>query len=350
MSLPILFLSCLALGACLESQPGAARDDDAQQSSSPIQSADSQPSSAPDASTCEALGQDCTTSKACCAGTFCSFDPISYTPNGFCSAPLAEGSYCLAADWCTSGNCRDNVCGSADCVVEGKECQGNWSCCNNQFCSGGPYVYGECHTPRALGEPCQGDDWCQSGLCRDGACATLGCTSIGQGCGGAADCCSGLCDDTHACGWKRSVGEACAGDGDCRSDICRAHVCQDECQATNEGCWWDGDCCAGNYCEYVAGSDSLYSSQCVALHAAGTACSADNMCTSGLCRDGTCQAEGCLANDVECYSSLECCTGACSYTGVSYAAGHCFTPLAAGLACEADAWCASGHCQDGACQ
>lgn len=367
-------LLCLPLGACLETNPG-----NADRTSGPIENGDAtgtdtgaptsatQPdsstaTSAPDTSApdvpiaCEAIGATCTSSAQCCNGSFCTFDPISYMQTGTCAAPLPEGSYCVEPSWCASGNCRDNTCGSEQCLGEGKDCQGNWSCCNDLFCSGGPYVYGECHRPRPLGEPCGGNEWCASGLCRDGACAAEGCTVIGEDCNGAGDCCSGFCAGSlmsyaePACAWKLAVGEPCAEDNNCDSDICRDGECAADCQAESEGCWWDNDCCSGNFCEYVEGAGGVYSSVCTAQRGVGAECDWDHACVSGLCRSGVCQDEGCIGPDVQCYSNAECCTGACSWSPNSYAEGRCFSPMAAGAVCDADAWCTSGKCRDGFCQ
>jgi len=57
----------------------------------------------------------------------------------------------------------------------------------------------------------------------------------------------------------------------------------------------------------------------------------------------------CIEGESRCFSDAECCAGACSYDGMSYAEGRCFAPQSAGAACQRDAWCASGRCVEGLC-
>ena len=47
----------------------------------------------------------------------------------------------------------------------------------------------------------------------------------------------------------------------------------------------------------------------------GSACSSDERCCSGICRDGTC-ARPCTANGSTCQSASDCCSNLCSAEGI----------------------------------
>ncbi|MFO0749423.1 MAG: hypothetical protein U1F43_27710 [Myxococcota bacterium] len=359
---------CLAapIGGCLESIPagtadgassalsshdatGASHDSHAADSASPTDSANAP---GPDVTnSCTARAERCTDSAECCPGSYCTRDPMSYADEGICAEPQPDGAYCVADGWCLSGTCHDNVCGAATCTAAGVGCMYSGECCPGLFCSGGPYVYGECTAPAPRGSPCENDSWCSTGLCVDGICAVAGCGATGSECASADACCSGLCVmDSYGpmhCGARVGIDAFCQDDSWCTTGLCRDYTCAAECQARNEGCYYDSDCCADLYCQW---SDAIGMNGCAPKLAVGTACSWDGVCQSSVCRDGVCQNEGCLATETECYSDGECCTGACSYDNMSYAPGRCFVPAATGQACMRDAWCSSQRCVDGACQ
>ncbi|MCC6621572.1 MAG: hypothetical protein IT385_09985 [Deltaproteobacteria bacterium] len=241
-----------------------------------------------------------------------------------------------------------------DCDPAGTMCGLGATCCEGLFCTGGPYHYGECTAPQPVGVPCGQDAHCLSGHCLEGVCATPGCAVAGAECEAHEACCSGWCYGPgygpQSCHARLDFGAACDEDRQCDTGLCVEGKCGGACQADGEACLWDNDCCAGTFCEDGGGRPGT----CTPLREVGGACAWDGHCASGTCGEaGTCVAppppDGCFAIEHECFSDLECCTGACSWDGESYAQGYCFAPQPAGSACKRDAWCASGRCVEGLC-
>lgn len=74
--------------------------------------------------------------------------------------------------------------------------------------------------------------------------------------------------------------------------------------------------------------------------APGGTCSADEICCSGACREGRCEAGACRPAGEPCGSGRQCCTGQCED-------GFCLAPSGCsvvGEACAASSECCSGAC------
>lgn len=243
---------------------------------------------------------------------------------------------------------------TSSCDPAGTMCGLGNACCAGLYCTGGPYVYGECTPPQPIGVPCSGHAHCQSGHCQEGVCASPGCFVAGTLCDAHGACCSGWCTTfdygPSTCQARRSFGDGCGEDRECDTGLCVDGRCDGACQAQGDGCLWDNDCCAGTFCDDAFEGGAQRPGACVPLREIGGACAWDGQCASGTCGEaGTCVAIGCIAAEADCYSDLECCTGACSYDGMSYVQGHCFLPQPSGAACQRDAWCASRRCVEGLC-
>lgn len=213
-------------------------------------------------------------------------------------APCPLGSGCASAEDCRSGFCAVGyVCGPASCA-DGRQGIGE----DGVDCGG---TCGAC-----LAGSCGLDSECQSGFCRDGACATPSCTDgiengweTGLDCGGPCAPCTlggGCFVDAHCT------------TGFCRDRVCDAPTCDDALQNQGETGVDCGGPCPG----------------CVD----GFACADGADCASGRCDDGLCAScgDGRRSGDE---SDVDC-GGGCG-------------PCDDGAACATGADCASGRCDVG---
>ncbi len=253
---------------------------------------------------CHAIGEGCDDGGACCQG-FCSSTLQVYAP-GVCTAPQPDGAFCTEGAQCASGACTDSICGAAPvCTPTGAECWDDDACC----------------TGICTFDPNQNDV---------GACVVSSpqCQALGAACVLGAECCSG----------------ACSGQGGATGACVEAGPSCDDQPAE---CWSSTECCAGTFCSYT-GFDYT-PGQCMPRLPDGAWCASAQWCASGHCVDAQCVPAQCGAAGDDCYWGGDCCTGLCSNSGQAYVPGKCFEPLSEGATCEADAWCATGHCADGLC-
>ena len=301
------------------------------------------------------LDADCDDGNACnggetCQGNTCvagvplSCSAPSQCTTGFCDAasgcqvaPLLDGALCgNGGGFCTSGTCQ-----MVDCSVGTRRQQER---CLEAFggSSSGCQLDSDCDD----GDPCSGQETCQSNVCIPGtplACPApspceVGVCVAGVGCGGAPVPDGSTCDD----GVPWTVADACSG------GVCQGVVPQ--CQA-NSDCD-DGDACNG--------LETCQSYSCLA--GVPLSCSAPSACTTascdaasgcqlapvndgvscaagtGVCIAGSCLASGCLV-DADCDDG-DLCTGQEACVGNLCVAG---TPLA----CPALSQCEVGVCVAG---
>lgn len=132
---------------------------------------------------------------------------------------------------------------------------------------------------RTLGEWCGGDADCASGLClRTGGVAY--CTqACGSGCPSGYDCVGSICaltDSSLPPSTGRPLGDRCAEDIECQSGLCLDGVESPYCTAR---CDTDADCGAGLVCAR-SGADKLCR---VTSRSLGESCEHGADCTSGIC-------------------------------------------------------------------
>ncbi|MGB0592503.1 MAG: hypothetical protein ACPGU1_22695 [Myxococcota bacterium] len=236
----------------------------------------------------------CYSGTDCCEG-FCTYDGSSYMP-GHCQLQVDEGGHCEGDVWCVSGHCVDGACQPEACDGAGDGCWSNSDCCGDLFCAeGGGYVPGSCMAPLADGQACWYHDWCESGTCTDGICTSESCTDNGAMCYEGEECCSGLCT-------------------------------------------WD------QQSPYIPG-------ECFSAQGTGSACLDDTWCVSGSCVDGACGEPTCVSQQQPCWSDGECCDGFCTYSGsMAYTPGVCQPLQPLNTFCLEGSWCESGACVDGLCK
>lgn len=275
-------------------------------------------------------GLGCAEDGHCSSGSTCVFAPSSVDPDT--GEPTSLGS-------CSDGS------GGSPCY-EDEQCA--FGRCSGGRCSSG-----------AEGEPCESDDHC-AGLCRIAPSTSSGtCVDGEEGSRcyeGGGDCAEGLYCAAGVCA-PGDVGDQCDDDGQCTSGICASGLCR--AGELGSRCEDDGDCndahCVLGSC--VSGSllspcedtdDCEGSLSCVrnvcSDGSVGSRCSTDEDCTvyacvRSTCRDGT--------NDAECESDDDCMSGSCANpAGVE--PGQC-TDGEAGSACIFDDDCASNDCAAGTC-
>lgn len=156
-------------------------------------------------------------------------------------------------------------------------------------------------------------------------------------------------DRSIACFGQRPVGDGCDVDTDCATGLCEENVCSaDEatCFDLGSDCFSDGDCCEG-FCSL--NFDSYGPGACTAPLADGEYCTWNTQCAGGGCLDNACTSE-CGAVGAECtWSGITCCPGTVCVERGPYVPGECAPPLSPGAYCEFDVECLSRQCVDNAC-
>jgi hypothetical protein len=172
------------------------------------------------------------------------------------------------------------------------------------------------------------------------------CKLLGEDCGDAMECCSGLCDiATDKCAGPGSF--ACTADGDdceasiecCSGSFCDGGTCATgACVSDNDACNNDTECC-GNSC---------VDNECAPLNfscrTGGNECTDNFQCCSAFCNDGICDpaASFCRQDGDICQNNYECCSSDCEVAdGASV--GTC-GPVQAGA--TRSCWVSGTLCQD----
>ena len=310
--------------------------------------------------TCTPLGEPCAsddecvgnTCRATVAGMRCTAPCDARRPDLGCE----EGLFCASNDGC-SGYCvprdgdatlplgaactRSAECGSLFCTDPGDgrrrcltPCRGDDGACNaGEACAAPAGACGGCvderilASTRGLGENCEADGNCYSGLCyADGP--RRYCS---RNCTRDADCSAGFhCrGDVCASGPRGVTPDPCVDNADCAAE----HVCAargEDRWCTRLGCTSDMDCPAGTTCLDV-GSTRLCAPS---LALAGDSCTGDDECISGLCR----AVEG---------SPASVCTRACGLGNACPTGLECRTETSGEAFCARPIPRASGGCRAG---
>lgn len=336
------------------------------------------------------------------------------TQDGTCVAPmwtcntlhdcdLLLGQNCGNSDSaCLSNFCADSVCCNEACTAACKVCNlmsSNGTCTNvpsgmpDNFpvgvCSGMNQCDGMGTCKQTNGTMCTTNGQCFSGICADGYCCNMACSTTCNSC--AVSGMLGSCvlvpagndpdsdcamQSTSTCGTTGS----CNGSGactlydantECISASCSNGVQQNQSKCNGTGmcvdagtvtcgtygcgattcktsCMVDGDCASGNYCETMA---------CVGKKSNGQACVTSNQCTSGFCIDNICCSTACTGQCQVCGAGGTCgtlmngndtnSTPTCSTTMTCDASGQC--KKVNGQVCTGTNDCLSGNCVDGYC-
>jgi hypothetical protein len=236
--------------------------------------------------TCTAIAEgndaqgDCPTEPATSCGHTGKCGPAStcalYADGQECAAAACMMSSQTSSRTCDgTGTCRSAAvtdCGIYSC--SGKACA--TTCSSDAQCAAGYYCAApECVPKLDVGTACTAGNQCSSGFCADGICCATDCSGACKSCvvptvGTCTNYAAGTDPDAEC-----TQGLACTGAGACFT------------RCTKDA----PDCETGFYCGANA---------CQRMKANGTACAANNECTSGFCTDGVCCGEACTETCKSC--------------------------------------------------
>jgi V8-like Glu-specific endopeptidase len=276
---------------------------------------------------CFALGEPCTDSSECtgglcddtAAGRICTQVCDSTRPLDGCATGLhcvgsggcdgrcvpgtpgtvGIGIACSTNAECQSGNCLDPGDGMRRCLAL---CRGDEGlCASGEACTGGPAVCGACvpqaifPQPRGLGEECGAATDCRSGLCVSragiGECAT---PCEGDHCDAGFVCQAGNCVLDRS----QPPGGVCSDPSDCFAGTCAAQGGRGWCSPLD--CSMGIECPAAFDCIPVG--DAHICAPTLALP--GDHCTVDGDCASATCALGVCTSACEEAND--CGAGFRC--------------------------------------------
>gem|GEM_PF-430644 len=324
-----------------------------------------------------------------CAGAVCEGDP--QCASAMCTVVPSLGRRCRdrsCMDGIQQSGESDVDCGGACGLCPGSACETNDYCasrvchtvCQAPTCDdavkNGTEAGADCGGPckRCPDEACTTKEDCASAVCLDGKCQAATChdgvqngqetaTDCGRACGGCggdichsnAQCASGLCmnyvctdsacndglqngdEEDVDCGGHcgRCVGGACSTSAQCASARC----IENHCVAAR----CDDDVKNGFETAVDCGGGALVDAVACRRCDDGRACQRGQDCTSGVCRDSTCQPSSCtdgvrngteLATDcgggcptcesqTHCGGDADCPSGDCNSDGVCVALPSC---------------------------
>jgi hypothetical protein len=308
--------------------------------------------------------QDLLVDKVCCP----SGQVFGYKGESFCTASQSRmGSSCVGNPMCTSEVCIFQECFDEP-LSDGSECEEHADCANgvcalyqgtNICCPTGEMVFhsgvvGWVCSNRPDGDVCENinaNSLCHSGICIEGICQEA----------------------------QQDLGLVCDNHADCQNHACALEVVPDSSDTTLP----QTVCCpTGEYAFVIDPFDSSNgdSGSAVAVctgQPVGASCSdLDELCTSGVCLSGICQARPQAEGSV-CENDLDCATRVCAWSSLEVvhsrsvgkvccpSGDHTYVffvgkqelndvctgqPVGANCADNMNALCASGVCVHGTCQ
>ncbi len=222
---------------------------------------------------CTATG-GCTRDTDCSSGQVCS--------GGTCMAGGAGGGIgaaCSGGGDCMSGLCRNSTCTSTcnwttptSGCPSGYYCDADDSTCETGYCTAG--VAGGL----ANGASCGADTECASALCANGRCGDPCIPGGALGCPSGFACQLGTLSCRGSCQRSGALGDDCEGNSDCTSGMCAATDARNFC---TDFCGDDSPCPDRFTC--TPAGDAMV---CVPdFGGLGHPCMANEDCVSGLCAE-----------------------------------------------------------------
>ncbi|MCB9591570.1 MAG: matrixin family metalloprotease [Sandaracinaceae bacterium] len=264
--------------------------------------------------------------------------------NGICALYPGTGSDCTttgcpSGQECVSGRCETAMGDGTIC----SPCSGDSDCGGaGDLCLGYPDGGNFCGRACSSDADCSGDRCLSTSggvrQCGRVVGTNVSCTMTG-GCTRDSDCSSGERCSGGSCvpaGMGAALGQPCEAQTDCQSGLCRGGACTSTCN------WADptGSCPSGFYCD--ADDSVCDAAYCTAGSAGGGAdgasCGADTDCASGLCASGRCAAPCIPGGAIGCPSGLAC------QVGTLACRGSCQRSGALGDPCETNGDCTTGIC------
>lgn len=322
-------------------------------------------------------------------------------PNGTqCGGGVCQSDDEHLPDTCDGNrNCNDGgtiicspyICTGGHCLTD---CDGDGECLTGSYCQNPPN--GACVSQGGLGDPCGGNNECDTNFCVDGRCCESACTADCMACNdnltglghgncrsiptgvSQPECTNGACyrisPTSGEC--RLNVGQPCpGGDDDCLNGMCRdGYCCATDCAALCMAC--DGNHTSGNngqcanvLLDHDPRGDCTH--ECDGFAACegeiGDACPPVAVCNSRNCVDNVCCNTSCTAtcqscdgtytsgNDGQCLDVVrnEDPRGDCTLPAECDGGGNCEGNIGDGCPspypiCNSDI-CADGHCCSTAC-
>lgn len=323
---------------------------------------------------------------------------------------IPSGTYCESNTQCTSGLCSDwkctdktKACNSVDpkdCNKGQSQCNADTDCASDSYCR---KVAGKPNTcrlkpsvkGRQLGDYCEGNAQCRSGLCSGWKCTgktpyckivdPTKCNNGKSECNEDVDCeknsyCRKVAGQPNTCRAtgeikNRPIGEYCEGNGQCKSGLCTNWKCKGKtpycsikdptkCNKGQSECNVDNDCTANAYCRKVAGQPNTCRPKSTVTNiATGKYCESDEQCKTGLCNNWTCtdKTKACTKVDSnQCNDGKSQCEKDADCETDAYCRKVAGQPNACRLrdsvkdrkkgdACTSADQCADGYCSNWAC-
>ncbi len=208
----------------------------------------------------DGIGLNCREDYHCADGAYCdtSADPIpgyaEYSNYyGACADRVGTGEPCTEDNQCDSGMCDIEVTDVCLAPVTSDSCSDDSECDSDQYCYG---ASGTCETKLLDNNGCNRDDVCDSGLCTNGVCDSVG--DSGDNCYYGSGSTEALLDGSRAC----PETDYCSYEyGECTPKMALGDDCSDLSAAEI-----DLACGAANYCDS--------NGQCAARLSNGAACDA----------------------------------------------------------------------------
>jgi hypothetical protein len=243
------------------------------------------------------------------------------------------GETCDADTDCTSGLCVDDACKPTP-AADGSPCKRDSNCASGVCSSLNSLGIGVCG-PQTNGSACLRNQECTAGVCDQSVCGA----SNGTACTGDAFCQSGYCA-TSVCTAPLPTTEGCTRNAMCQTGLCTNGTCQ--CLGPLDTATFVAQCCTGTWTIVPASAEadgSVIPSHSACNDSAGLSCTLTAECETGQTCGGRgicCYAQGIAA------AHQACCSGALD------SSGNC-TGSATGSACKAGDECASGTCTNQTC-
>jgi hypothetical protein len=266
---------------------------------------------------CGALDGTGCTANAACRGGLCG--------EGGCGTGLPLGTTCSSSSTCLSGVCAaDGKCGA----LTGRSCS-NPGNCRFGICDG---TTGTCRDQCAGDADCAAAQFCSSGACvPDAVNGDAPMSSTGKACDRGEQCLSGVCNLDRLCGQR--AGDVCGSSLLCRSNVCDSEDSRCGLLGGNGPCNASVVCRSG-VCDTVTG-------KCGHPNGAGS-------CTTSTAAV-MCQARACNAADSTCGvpEGGDCTNGTACHSGMCDTSTHKCIRCTRDLDCGKGSFCEVGGCYPG---
>ena len=257
----------------------------------------------------------CNTASDCGGGAdFC----LQYPTGGLYCGKLCSSQADCGGDRCVNvsgtGQCIrvDPTTGSPSCTTAPTGCDNDSDCRSDEVCNMSTGACEPAPMGSGLGEPCEDNTGCASGLCLptpSGTVCSRSCDWLDVGSCPSGFYCDG--DAVGACGTGAclagaagagDLGDACDSDTDCASLYCATGVCATPCIPGGAS-----GCPDGFRCQIGAGANC---GACKQTGDVGDACDTNEDCTSRICAkreaDGATFCTDVCAEDADCRPPLTC--------------------------------------------